>query len=266
MFDRLLTTLAVLLPTLFAVTVELVNRKAKARTSWRLSVIAFGIGSSGITGLQIYRSDNEHTQEVRQRRDEAQGLRTELHESKLAQQMSNSYLKAKLEDEARLFAQLAQIAPGIKTLAETSAEFQRKQYETRVASDKQIYQFTMNTVREIRDFAQKRQLMTDEEIREESNLAMAPGLADSERQRRRDELWEKQRQISHAEEREFHSILSDVLYATTELQKRMISEPAVDATIQKEVVRAFNGSLAGVYPEMKLADYLQAWAKPLAFR
>jgi hypothetical protein len=31
MLDRILATLAVLLPTLFAITVELVNRKSKAR-------------------------------------------------------------------------------------------------------------------------------------------------------------------------------------------------------------------------------------------
>lgn len=245
MFDRLLTMLAVLLPTLFAVTVELVNRRTKARRSWRLSVIAFGIGSSCITALQIYRSDNAHAQEVHQQRDEASGLSRELHEARVAQQVSNSYFKAKLEDEEIFYAKLAQIAPGIKTLAETGAEFQRKQYEAKVASDKQIYQFTMNTVREIRDFAQKRQVATDQEIREQSNLALAPDISEAEKQRRRDELWEKELQISHAEEREFHSILSDVLYATTELQKRMVSEPVIDATMAEEVVRAFNGNFAG---------------------
>jgi hypothetical protein len=56
------------------------------------------------------------------------------------------------------------------------------------------------------------------------------------------------------------------MYATTELHKRNLSKPTVDPATQNEVSRALNGILAGVYPEVKLADYLEAWVKPLAFR
>jgi hypothetical protein len=264
MFDKILAMLAILLPTLFAVTVELVNRKTKERPAWRVGVITFGIAISAITGLQIYRSDRAHTEEVRQQREESQQVRAELRESRVAQQVSDAYFQAKLEEEAKFYGQLALLASGIKTLAETSAEFQRKLYKTKVAADSEVYSFAMNTVKEIRDFAQKRQAISDQELREMQNIGTIPGLSDAERQVRWNEMFENYRQISRAEDREFHSILADVMYATTELEKRKISEPMVDPATRTDVNRAFHGILAGVYPEVKLADYLQAWAKPLA--
>jgi hypothetical protein len=124
----------------------------------------------------------------------------------------------------------------------------------------------MNTVQEIRDFAQKRQLVSDRELREMSSVGLTPDISNAERQGRWNEIFDRYREISRNGDREFHSILCDVMYATTELHKRNLSKPTVDPATQNEVSRALNGILAGVYPEVKLADYLEAWVKPLAFR
>lgn len=130
----------------------------------------FGIAISTITGLQIYRSDRAHTEEVRQQREESQRVRAELRESRNSQQVSNAYFQTKLEQEAKFEGQLALLAPGIKTLAETSAQFQRKMYETKIAADRELYRSAMNTVTEIRDFAQKRRATSDLELREFSSV------------------------------------------------------------------------------------------------
>ena len=266
MFNKFLTTFAILLRTLFEVAVELVNRKTKKRPAWRVGVITFGCAVIGITGLQIHRADRAHTEELRQQREELQRVRAELRESRIAQQVSNAYFQAKLEEDAKFDGQLALLAPGIKTLAETSAEFQRKMYETKIAADRELYRSAMNTVTEIRDFAQKRRTVSDQELREMSYVGTAPGLWNAEKQVRMNEIFDQYRQISREEDREFHSMLADVMYVMTELQKRKISEPRVDTATKGDVDRASHGILAGVYPEEKLADYLQAWAKPLALK
>lgn len=75
-----------------------------------------------------------------------------------------------------------------------------------------------------------------------------PGLSDAERQMRLNKIFEKGRQISREQDREFHSILADVMYVTTELQKRKISEPTVDAATKEDVDRAAHGILGRCVP------------------
>jgi hypothetical protein len=155
MLNRILTALSVLLPTLFAVALELVNRKTKTRTFWRFIVVAFGAGISAITALQIHGSDRAHRQEIQQELEEIQTLRAELRQSETEQRASNTYFRAKLEDQAQFCTQAAQLAAGVKVLAETGAEFEKKQFEADLVSDKQLYQFTLTVVTGIRDFSRK---------------------------------------------------------------------------------------------------------------
>jgi hypothetical protein len=63
MFDRLLAWLVILLPTLFALSIELVSKEIKEHPYWRFGVAIFGIGLSGLTWFQISRADKLATAE-----------------------------------------------------------------------------------------------------------------------------------------------------------------------------------------------------------
>jgi hypothetical protein len=57
MLDQILSWMVVILPTLFAVGIEIVSRGIKERPYWRVAVIAFGLGLSSLTWLQMSRAN-----------------------------------------------------------------------------------------------------------------------------------------------------------------------------------------------------------------
>jgi hypothetical protein len=59
MLDLLIEFLAVILPTLFAVGIEVVSKKIKDHRYWRFGVIAFGVVVSILTGFQIWKAKEE---------------------------------------------------------------------------------------------------------------------------------------------------------------------------------------------------------------
>lgn len=263
MFDVVLTVVDVLSPTLFAVAIESVSRKAKRGRAWSIGVIAFGLAISGVTTLQIYRSDLAHRHEVREQLAKGDSLRAELVRSELEQRESSAYFHAKLDDQIHFCGVASELAAGINVLAATGADYERRLYESKVANNDLLYQLTMKVVTRIRDFSERRQQMSDEEMREDREVALAPDLSNAQEQNMWDQIFDKYRETSHSRDREFHSILGDVLNITTELQKRKLAEPRLDPAIRGDVNRAMDGILAGVDPEVHLADYLQAWVKPL---
>jgi hypothetical protein len=58
MFDLLLSWAVVILPTAFALGIEVVSKEIRDRPYWRLGVIAFGIGLSSLTWFQMSRATN----------------------------------------------------------------------------------------------------------------------------------------------------------------------------------------------------------------
>lgn len=56
-------------------------------------------------------------------------------------------------------------------------------------------------------------------------------------------------------------ILPDAIYARSELLKRKMPEPAMNPMQKSEVDIVFRGSLAGAYPELAAADYLELMAR-----
>lgn len=58
MADLILAILVVILPTAFAIAVELVSKDIKDRPYWRVVVLVFGFGTSGLTGYQMWRADD----------------------------------------------------------------------------------------------------------------------------------------------------------------------------------------------------------------
>jgi hypothetical protein len=59
MLDQLLAVAVVLLPTLFALAVEIVSKEIKEHPYWRAAVLAFGIGLSALTWFQLSRATKE---------------------------------------------------------------------------------------------------------------------------------------------------------------------------------------------------------------
>jgi len=56
LFDQILAVAVVLLPTLFAVVLELVNKEIKESGYWRVGVMAFGLSLSALTAHQMVRA------------------------------------------------------------------------------------------------------------------------------------------------------------------------------------------------------------------
>lgn len=61
--DLILTWAVVILPSIFALAIEVVSKTIKERLVWRIAVIVFGIGLSALTGLQISRADKIATKD-----------------------------------------------------------------------------------------------------------------------------------------------------------------------------------------------------------
>jgi hypothetical protein len=109
------------------------------------------------TGLQVKARKEDAAKGQRQETEigkqhtDIQNLIGDLHKSETQRQVDNAILRTKLED----YAGWAQLGPALMKLAETSAEFQKKQYEAKVISDHDLYDLTMKAVKNIRDFSQK---------------------------------------------------------------------------------------------------------------
>src|SRR5216684_61281 len=56
MLNQVLAVLVILLPTLFAVVLEVVSKEIKENAYWRVGVLAFGMGLSALTWFQVSRA------------------------------------------------------------------------------------------------------------------------------------------------------------------------------------------------------------------
>jgi hypothetical protein len=57
MWDQVLSLMVVILPTLFAIGIEVVPEKIKKHLYWPIGVVAFGVGLSVLTGFQMFRAN-----------------------------------------------------------------------------------------------------------------------------------------------------------------------------------------------------------------
>jgi len=242
--------------------VSIIEFKGWLRIILALGCVLLGIGEV----ISIVKADTTHDVEVKQQHADVENLRSDLHKSEIERQVAEAYLKAKLEDSYQMNAQLAQLGPALLKLAQTGAEFQKKQYEAKVTSDKELYDFTMGVVKKIRDFSSKYRQLEDKQASVLAISSRDPQLSDAERQRRWNDNTQKEIQLYYARDAEFHStILSDALYAKNEMQKRGLPEPGMGQLpmAMSNVDMALRGILAGSYPELSLADYLELRAKEI---
>ncbi len=202
----------------------------------------------------------EQESEIRSQHTDIQNLMGELRKSETQRQVDNAILRTKLED----YSQLAQLGPALMKLAQTSAEFQRKQYETKVTSDKELYDLAMKSVDQIREFSKKYSMLESENMRPILGFAQ---MSDAERQQKWNENTNKLIQLFYAKQSEFQtSILPDALYVRNEMLRRKLPEPPLEPAQKSEVNMVLHGALAGVYPELVFANYLAQMAKPLSLK
>jgi hypothetical protein len=104
--DRILTLVVVLLPTLFAVALEVVSKELRGSRFWRIAVLAFGVATSLLTWLQISRADEAHERDQKE-------LKDKLDQSLLTQQ----YTKGQLDSLALMVGKIGQPSPENSALA-----------------------------------------------------------------------------------------------------------------------------------------------------
>lgn len=239
--------------------VSILGFKGWLRVGLATACFLLGVGEV----LSIIRADNEHAIEIAQQHSDVENLRGDLRRSETEREVSEAYLKAKLEDSYQMEAQLAQFGPAIMKLAQTSADFQRKQYEEKNTSGKELHDSTMALVKKIREFSEKYNLLEERQITEQQQLTRA-APSEVERNRIWDEQTQKRIQLYYARESEFrNSILPDALYAKTELEKKKIPEPALGPIEKSEVNLELHGVSTGMRGEQALANYLELMARQL---
>jgi hypothetical protein len=232
-----------------------------AFTGWKritlaLMFIFLGLGEI----VSVHKADTAHEIELRNQHSDLEKLTKELRNSETQRQVEHAVLRTKLED----FAQLSQLGPALMKLAQTSADFQKKQYETKIMSDRDLHDLTMKAVREIRDFSLKYSELELKQILARNNAISGPVSEVDWRKTGLDEFNRSVR-MSRAKYSEFQTtILPDVMYARNELIKAKLPEPVLDPSEKTYVDIALKGMLAGINPEMSLATHLELWAKPLA--
>ncbi len=119
----------------------------------------------------------------------------------------------------------------------------------------------------MRAFGQKRRLESEQQI----NARMA-AMRNATSEAERSKLWTEENNTLIATyyrtDAEFRtSILPDAVYVRNELLRRKIPEPQPNPMRPTSMIQmVFNGSLAGAYPEIDAADYLEQMAKQLRLK
>ena len=187
--------------------VSIIEFKGLLRVLLCTCCLLLGIGEI----VSIVKADNAHNAEVGQQHADIENLRGDLRKSETEHQVAEAYLKAKLEDSYQMNTQLAQLGPALMKLAQVSAEFEKKQYESKTASNKELYDFTMGVVKKIRDFSEKYKTLESQET--DALMASAKGAqSDAERQRRWSEGTQKEIQLYTTESRNFVLQYGQTLY------------------------------------------------------
>ena len=232
--------------------VSIVGFQGKTRIVLAGACILLGLGEI----VSIIKADAAHDAEVKQQHADVEGLRSDLQKSELQRAAESAYLRAKIEDYDKF-------GPALMLMAKTGAEFQRKQYENKVQTEKELYDFTMDVVKRIRALEAKYN-DAEEKARADYDVARRGKITIEDNRGPWNDYIAKSTQLSTMKDREFRdTILPDALYARGEMWRRHIPEPVLDPMNRAGVDSALRGMLAGPYPEMSLAVYLEDMAKHL---
>jgi hypothetical protein len=233
--------------------------KDKRAVRWSLAIVLAIIGISGFVSDLVQKSQ-ERTRTQTAEKDQGKaidGIKDQLHQSEIQRIADTRYLEGQL----KVFAEFA---PAIVKLAQATELNTRKQYEAKVTSDKELYVFTMDTVKKLREFSVKYNNLQAQQMNRWMAAERQPQLTADGRQ----QIWNQQiqetMQTSYQRDAEFRaSILPDALFARQELMKRNIPEPDLPPTEKSNADSALHGLLAGAWPEIALPNYLELMAKGL---
>ena len=234
--------------------VAVLEFKGAKRFWWASAFIVLGI----LEAVVIVGADRAHDAEVANLTHEIESVKEKLQQSELSRVADTNKLQGRLEV-------FAEFAPAIVKLAQATELNTRKTYEAKMLSNKDLYDATMDVVKKMREFGQRRRIESGRQM--DANMAaMRTATTDAERIK----VWADQSSSMTAtyyrEDAEFRaSILPDAVYVRNELLRRKIPEspnPMRPVNIQA----IFAGSLAGAYPEFYAADYLEQMAKQLRLK
>jgi hypothetical protein len=209
---------------------------------------------------RVQSADSERRKAEQAQKDAVDGIKEQLHQSELQRVADVKYMQGKLDV-------FVQFAPAIVRLAQATEENTRKQYEAKMLSNKELYDATMDVVRRMRDFAARDKLQSLQQMDARWRAATTANT-DAERQK----LWEEDARAEttryYQREAEFRSsILPDAIYVRNELLRRKVTEPPANSMLPGNFVQmVFRGHLAGPYPELQAADYLEQMAKQLRLK
>ncbi len=187
------------------------------------------------------------------------GIKEQLHQSEVQRIADTRYMQGKLDV-------FAEFAPAIVKLAQATELNTRKTYEAKMLSNKDLYDATMDVVKKLREFGQRRRLESARQM-DADMAAMRTATTDAERVK----VWADQSSsviaTYYRADAEFRaSILPDAVYVRNELLRRKISEPPTNPMRPVNIQAVFEGRLAGTYPEFNAADYLEQMAKQLRLK
>ncbi len=229
---------------------------------WRRWVLAavfilLGVGEY----ISIGNADAAHDKEVSEQKQAIESLRAVIQANEIRNASDLAYMRANLEDEQKLNQEYA---PAIKQLAQTSADYMRKQYETKIETDDELFTFANEVVKKIRDFSRKYR-QAEDNLFNQWRTGSFPST-EPERSIQWQQQTQKELELSRARDSQFRSsILPDAIYARAELMRRKLPEPPMSPAQKSEVNMVLDeGMLAGPYPELQLADYLELMARPLS--
>ena len=236
----------------------------KERRAYRIAFIVLAVLGISVSGTAELMSDRDHAKELSDGRSQVSELQNTLQINQVQNARDMVYLKTKLDDQQQINDQLAKFGPSIYKLAEVTEEYTRKQYQAKVLSDQDLYNFTMGVVKKLRDFS----VRYDQQMRQledQQTTSFTRGESQAEMLRVNSEFRSKEMQLFAQRDDEFRtSVYPEALYAHDELLKKGIKEPTgLPMFEEMEAKSALSGLLAGPSPTMAFGDYLEIMAKGL---
>src|ERR1017187_503281 len=101
-------------------------------------------------GVRIYQASKEAADTQSGLRKSIATLAEGFQRSDTGRQVDNAYLKAKLEDAYKVNDELRQLAPALMKVAQTGADYAKRQYEYKALGDKQLLELARTVVTKIR--------------------------------------------------------------------------------------------------------------------
>ncbi len=221
-----------------------------------------------VQGVRLYQAakDAENTQTTL--RKSIATLTEEFQKSDTGRQVDNAYLKAKLEDAYKVNEELRQLAPALMRVAQTGADYAKRQYEHKALGDKQLLELTQTVVTKIRalqdQYRREDRKVTDSyaEFRFKPNSnkeEMAQQAAVNMSQ-----YMQRYNQVRLDYENAFRTtVMGDAAYCRRELLSRIGGDSYLRPG-EKIKSLAIDGIMAGPDPIGSAADYLEALSRELA--